>query len=321
MARKKRGRPVHGWLVLDKPAGMTATRATGAVRRLFDAQKAGHAGTLDPLATGVLPIALGEATKTVPYALDGRKTYRFTAAWGEARETDDGEGRVVATSPARPEAAAIRAALAGFVGVIQQRPPAYSAIKVDGERAYDLARSGEEVVLAPRPAVVHAFELLRCPDPDHAEFRAVTGKGVYVRSLVRDLAVALGTVGYVAELRREAVGPFTEAMAVPLAKLEELGHIPGSGGAVPGDGPADALLAFLQPVETALDDIPALALTGSEADRLKQGRPVPVLRSDNRKVVDGLAEGSTLYAMAAGQPVALLTWDGALAHPLRLFNL
>ena len=309
---------MHGWLVLDKPEGTTATRATGAVRRLFDAQKAGHAGTLDPLASGVLPIALGEATKTVPYAMEGRKIYRFTAAWGEARDTDDREGRITATSAARPGAAAIRAALPRFTGVIEQRPPAYSAIKVAGERAYDLARAGERVELASRQVVVHTLEFLGAPDPDRGEFRAVCGKGVYIRSLVRDLAQALGTVGHVASLRREGVGPFTLAHAVPLAKLEEMGHIASSSGAA---SPADSLLALLRPIETALDDIPALALTGREAHRLKQGRPVPVLRSDNRKVVDALAEGATLYAMAEGKPVALLTWDGALAHPLRLFNL
>jgi tRNA pseudouridine55 synthase len=297
---------------------MTATRATGAVRRIFDAQKAGHAGTLDPLASGVLPIALGEATKTVPYAMEGRKIYRFTAAWGEARATDDREGSVTATSAVRPDADAIRAALPRFAGVIDQRPPAFSAIKVEGERAYDLARAGERVELALRRVVVHSLELLGTPDRDHAEFRAVCGKGVYIRSLVRDLAEALGTVGHVAALRREGVGPFTLAMAISLAKLEEMSHIAVPSGA---SGPADSLPALLLPIETALDDIPALALTGREADRLKQGRPVPVLRSDNRKVVDALAEGATLYAMAEGKPVALLTWDGALAHPLRLFNL
>jgi tRNA pseudouridine55 synthase len=309
---------VHGWLVLDKPEGVTATRATGMVRRIFDAQKAGHAGTLDPLASGVLPIALGEATKTVAFAMEGRKTYTFTAAWGEARETDDREGRVTAASAVRPDAAAIRAALARFTGRIEQRPPAFSAIKVEGERAYELARGGEAVELASRRVIVHSLEFLGAPDPDHAEFRAVCGKGVYIRGLVRDLALALGTVGHVAALRRERVGPFGLDHAVPLAKLEELGHNASSRGA---SGPADSLLALLRPIETALDDIPALALTGREADRLKQGRPVPVLRSDNRKVVDALAEGATLYAMAEGKPVALLTWDGALAHPLRLFNL
>jgi tRNA pseudouridine55 synthase len=309
---------VSGWLVLDKPEGVTATRATGTVRRIFDAQKAGHAGTLDPLASGVLPVALGEATKTVPYAMEGRKTYQFTAAWGEARDTDDREGRVVATSPVRPDAAAIAAVLSRFTGDIAQRPPAYSAIKVEGERAYALARAGEEVTLSSRRVVVHTLELLGVPGPDAADFCAVCGKGVYIRSLVRDLAVALGTVGHVSALRREAVGPFTLARAVPLAKLVELSHNASSSGAL---GPADSLLALLLPIETALDDIPALALTGREADRLKQGRPVPVLRSDNRKVVDALAEGSTLYAKAEGKPVGLLTWDGALAHPLRLFNL
>ena len=221
-------------------------------------------------------------------------------------------------SPARPDAAAIRAVLPRFVGIVDQRPPAFSAIKVDGERAYDLARAGEAVELASRPVAIHTLEFLGAADPDHAEFRAVSGKGVYIRSLVRDLALALGTVGHVSALRREAVGPFTLADAVPLANLEEMGHIPSPSGA---SGPAVSLLALLRPIETALDDIPALALTGREADRLKQGQPVPVLRSDNRKVVDALAEGSTLYAMAEGKPVALLTWDGALAHPLRLFNL
>src|SRR5262249_47310278 len=307
------GRRGHGWLGLDKPEGVTAPRATGIVRRIFDAQKAGHAGTLDPLASGVLPIALGEATKTVPYAMEGRKIYRFVAAWGEARDTDDREGRVTAISTARPDAAAVRAVLSRFTGIIEQRPPAFSAIKVEGERAYDLARAGERVELAARAVVVHGLEFLGSPDPDQAEFRATCGKGVYVRSLVRDLAQALGTVGHVAALRRERVGPFTMAEAVPLAKLEEMSHIPASSGAL---GPADLLPALLRPIETALDDIPALALTGREADRLKQGRPVPVLRSDNRKVVDALAEGATLYAMAEGKPVALLTWDGALAHPL-----
>jgi tRNA pseudouridine55 synthase len=318
VARKKRGRPVSGWLVLDKPEGVTATRATGLVRRLFDAQKAGHAGTLDPLASGILPIALGEATKTVPYALEGRKTYRFTVAWGYARATDDREGAVTAESPVRPDEAAIRAILPRFIGVVEQRPPAYSAIKVEGERAYDLARAGETVELASRRVVIHSLELLGLPGRDHAEFRAVSGKGVYIRSLARDLALSLGTVGHVSALRREGVGPFTLDHAVPLAKLEEMSHILDASGAV---SPAVSLLALLRPIETALDDIPALALTGREADRLKQGRPVPVLRSDNRKVVDALAEGATLYAMAEGKPVALLTWDGALAHPLRLFNL
>jgi tRNA pseudouridine55 synthase len=320
VAKRKRGRPVHGWLVLDKPAGMTATRATGRVRWLYEAQKAGHAGTLDPLATGVLPIALGEATKTVPFLMEGRKTYCFTARWGEARDTDDAEGAVVGESAFRPTDAAIRAALSTFTGLIEQRPPSFSAIKIAGERAYDLARAGEAVDLAPRTVCVFGFELLAVRSTDEAEFRVTCGKGVYIRSLVRDLANVLGTLGYVSSLRRERVGPFVAESAIPLAKLEEMRHSEASHGAVSG-GPVDALLAYLRPIETALDDIPALALTGREADRLRQGRPVPVLRSDNRKVVDALAEGATLYARADGKPVALLTWDGALAHPLRLFNL
>jgi tRNA pseudouridine55 synthase len=319
MARR-RGRPVHGWLVLDKPRGMTATQATAAVRRRFDAAKAGHAGTLDPLATGVLPIALGEATKTVPYAMAAPKTYRFAVRWGEARDTDDAEGAVTATADARPGEAAIRAALPGFVGTIMQAPPAFSAIKVAGERAYDLARAGAPPALAPRPVEIRSLDLIGRPDADRAEFRVVSGKGMYVRSLARDLAQVLGTLGFVEELRRERVGPFDEARAFPLAKLDEIGHKPGPSGAV-SDDPAALLLALLSPIETALDDIPALALSGREADRLRQGRPVPVLRSDNRAVVETVAEGATLFARSESGPIGLVRWDGALAHPLRLFNL
>lgn len=319
MGRRK-GQPIHGWLVLDKPAGLGSTAAVGIVRRLFGAAKAGHAGTLDPLASGVLPIALGEATKTVAFAMDGAKTYFFAIRWGEARTTEDGEGAISGTSAVRPDAAAIRAILPRFTGAIRQRPPAFSAIKIDGERAYDLARAGAEPDLAERLVTIEALDYLGSPDPDHAEFRCRCGKGTYIRALARDMALALGTLGHIAVLRRERVGGFALADAIPLASLREIGHREAEGGPATG-GPAPLLLAQLKPIETALDGIPALALTGREADRLKQGRPVPVLRSDNRAVVDTLPSGSTLYATAEGKIVALLRWDGALAHPLRLFNL
>ena len=319
MARRK-GRPVHGWLVLDKPAGLGSTAALGIVKRIFGAAKAGHAGTLDPLASGVLPIALGEATKTVAFAMDGSKTYTFAIRWGEARTTEDGEGAVTATSAVRPDAARIRAILPRFTGPIRQRPPAFSAIKVDGNRAYDLARAGAAVALEERVVAIDALDYLGSPDPDHAEFRCRCGKGTYIRALGRDIALALGTVGYISALRRERVGRFAVAEAISLASLREIGQKAAAGGAADG-GPAPLLLAQLKPIETALDGIPALALTGGEADRLRQGRPVPVLRGDNRAVADTLPPGSTLYAMADGKIVALLRWDGALVHPLRLFNL
>src|SRR5258706_8585020 len=219
MARKRKGSAVHGWVVLDKPQGMTSTQALSRVRRLFDAAKAGHAGTLDPLATGVLAIALGEATKTVPYAMDGEKLYCFTARWGEARDTDDAEGRCTASSDIRPSRQQILDALPHFIGEILQVPPSYSAIKVAGERAYDLAREGEEFSLGPRPIFVREARLIETPDPDHAIFELSCGKGSYVRSWVRDLALALGTLGHVSELRRLRVGPFSIESAISLEKL------------------------------------------------------------------------------------------------------
>ncbi len=325
MARRRRGRPVHGWLALDKPAGITSTAALGRVRRLFDAQKGGHGGTLDPLATGILPIALGEATKTVAYAMDRDKTYRFTVCWGEARDTDDREGTVTQTSDRRPGEADIRAILPRFAGVIEQVPPAYSAIKVDGERAYDLARDGAPPELAARRVVVNDLHLVDLPDRDHAVFEVTCGKGTYVRSLARDIARALGTVGHVAQLRRTRVGAFDENVAISLEKLESIRHIPASHGI--GDTPdggvsgADDLLALLLPIETALDDIPALALTGREADRLKNGQPVPVLRTDNRACIADLSDGATLCAMSDGKPIALVRLEDRMVHPVRVLNL
>ena len=301
MARRKKGDKIDGWVVLDKPVGLGSTPAVTRVRRLFGAQKAGHGGTLDPLASGVLPIALGEATKTVPFVMDGRKEYRFTLRFGEARSTEDAEGEVTATSDARPADEAIRAALAAFVGEIEQTPPAYSALKIDGERAYDLARAGEVVNLKPRKVMIERLELVSRPDRDHADFVVGCGKGTYIRSLGRDLALALGTVGHLSALRRTAAGPFREGAAISLSKLEALGHIP-------------ALLGVLAPVATALDDIPALALTEAQADRLRQGQPVLLTQ-------DALPSGALVRAELGGELVALVQSDGTSIKPVRVFNL
>src|SRR6478609_10380272 len=213
-------RDVHGWVVLDKPVGMTSTHAVSVVKRAFSAKKAGHAGTLDPLASGLLPIALGEATKTVPFVMDGRKIYQFTVRWGEERDTDDAEGRVDATSAARPSADDIRSLLPSFSGTIAQVPPRFSAIKIDGERAYDLARDGEVVELEARPVEIHRLSLVDIPDPDHALLSAECGKGTYVRALARDMGRVLGCFGHVSALRRTGVGSFREQDGVSLARLE-----------------------------------------------------------------------------------------------------
>jgi tRNA pseudouridine55 synthase len=260
--RRKRGRPIDGWLVIDKPSGMTSTDVVNRVKRLFDARKAGHGGTLDPLATGLLPIAFGAATKTVPYIMDGTKRYEFTLRLGEARDTDDADGAVIETSDVRPSDEAFRAALPAFRGDIMQVPPIYSAIKVAGERAYDMAREGRAPDLPPRPARIDRFDLVARPDADTAIFEVESGKGVYMRSLARDIARACGTVGHVAALRRLRVGPFSEADAIFLDKI------------VPSDENAAASPDLLLPVATALADIPALALTHEEADALSHGRPI-----------------------------------------------
>ena len=308
MARRRKGQPINGWVVLDKPLGMTSTQAVGAVRRLFDAAKAGHGGTLDPLATGLLPIALGEATKTVSYVMDGRKVYRFTACWGEARSTDDAEGPVTARSDRRPSQAEIEAALPRFQGEISQVPPIFSAIKVEGERAYDLARAGETVDLAARLIWIERLTLVGQPDADHAEFEVVSGKGAYMRSLARDLALALGTVGHVSALRRIAVGPFTESQAISLESLKALGHIPPASG-------------HLLPVEAALDDIPALPLTDAEALRLRSGQSVGLLRASDRERLGAIRSGDLVCAMAGGKPVALARWEAGDLRPVRVLHL
>src|SRR5438105_1438450 len=244
--RKREKRDVHGWIVLDKPIGMTSTRAVSVIKHLFQARRVGHAGTLDPLASGCLPIALGEATKTVAFVMEGRKTYQFTVRWGEERDTDDADGRVVAATEVRPAPDAIRNVLARFTGSIAQVPPRYSAIKVEGERAYDLARDGEVVELVARPVEIHRLELVATPDLDHAVFTAECGKGTYVRSLARDIGRLLGCFGHVAALRRTAVGPFQAADAVGLDRLE---------GTASGVGCAGVLLSLLQPVAVGLRDL------------------------------------------------------------------
>ena len=308
MSFKRRGAAIHGWLVVDKPAGMTSAGAVAKVRRLTGAAKVGHAGTLDPLATGVLPLALGEATKTVAYVMDESKYYHFTVRWGEARASDDGDGEVTAVSQVRPSEAEIKAVLERFTGILDQVPPVYSAIKVDGRRAYALARANAAPELQPRRVRIDSLALLAVPDADHARFEAVTGKGAYMRSLARDMAVALGTVGYVAALRRTRVGPFTEALAISLDNADELGH-------------SAALLDLLLPVETALDDIPALALTEAEAQDLRHGRPVPVLPVASRSPLKNVAQDAVVCAMAGGKPVALARIKGGEIRPLRVLNL
>lgn len=307
MGRKRRGQPINGWIVLDKPAGVTSSQAVAAVRRHLDAAKAGHGGTLDPLATGVLPVALGEATKTVSWAMEGRKLYRFTLRWGEARDTDDAQGQVVATSPVRPTAAAITAALPAFTGKILQRPPDYSALKVAGERAYDLARAGVAFDLAPRPVVVDRLALTGVPDPDHADFEALVGKGTYVRALARDLGAALGTHAHVVALRRHAVGRFTLERAISLDNLAALGH-------------SAAALEHLLPVETALDDIPALALTEAEASALRCGRSVTPLSPFDRARIDQFSDGAMVCATSGGRLVALAAIEAGEIRPVRVLK-
>jgi tRNA pseudouridine55 synthase len=305
---KRQDLAVHGWLVIDKPAGLSSARVVNIARRATGAAKAGHAGTLDPLATGILPVALGEATKTVPFVMDDTKCYRFTVRWGEARSTDDVEGDVIGTSVMRPTREQILAALASMTGRIEQRPPAFSAVHVGGQRAYALARAGRSVEPAPRAVTIHRFALIGCPDEDHAEFEVECGKGTYVRSLARDLAAALGTVGHVSALRRTRVGRFTEAQAISLESLPSLGHSP-------------AAFGHLLTVETVLDDIPALALTETEANRLRCGQAVGVADRFDMGRIGYLESGCIVWAVAGGKPVALARFEAGGLRPVRVFHL
>ncbi|ATQ41031.1 tRNA pseudouridine(55) synthase TruB [Caulobacter mirabilis] len=307
MGRKKKGDPVSGWVCLDKPYDFGSTQAVGKVRWLFNAQKAGHAGTLDPLATGVLPIALGEATKTVPFMMEADKAYRFTIEWGRSTATLDREGETTGTSDVRPTVAQVEAALPAFVGEIEQVPPAYSAIKVDGERAYDLARAGETVELKSRKVMVHSARVSAAPDADHVEIEVECGKGTYVRAIVRDLAAALGAEAHVSALRRTRVGPFGEDRAISLENLEDMSH-------------KAALPEVLLPVETALDDIPALAVTAEDAFRLAQGRPIVLVPRQVETLKARLAGGSRLVsAMEGDRLVALAEMRAGKLNPVRVF--
>ncbi len=306
--RKPKGRPLDGWLIIDKPSGIGSTEVVNRVKRAFNAQKAGHGGTLDPLATGLLPVAFGSATKTVPYVMDGTKAYHFTLRFGEARDTDDADGQVTATSDLRPTDEEIRAALPQFRGEIMQVPPAYSAIKVDGERAYDLARAGEAVELKARTIHIKALRYLGGPDADHGDFEVECGKGTYVRSLGRDIAAALGTLAHVSVLRRVACGPFNEGNAIPLDKFAELGQGP-------------ALRSYLLPVKTALDDIPALALSEAEARRLQSGQALSVHRLDHA-LPDGVLDPEQVFrAMDGERLVALARIEDGAVRSVRVMNL
>jgi tRNA pseudouridine55 synthase len=313
MGRRKKGTPVHGWVIVDKPKGVTSTQAVNTVKHVFDARKAGHAGTLDPMATGVLAVALGEATKTVPFAMDSEKTYRFTACWGEARDTDDAEGRVIATSDKRPTKEEVAHAIPKLVGLVMQTPPAYSAIKVEGERAYDLARDGQPVSLEPRQVEIRSARLLGQSDSEHAEFEMICGKGAYVRAWVRDLAREMGTAGHVCELRRTAVGPFCVADAIGLEKLRAFMHIP-------------AAFEHLRPISTALDGIPALAVTGPDAVRLRSGNPIIVRATQFARLTEDAETSDDLQGLTVflstieGEPVALAALEAGELRPFRVFN-
>lgn len=307
MGRRRGGQPINGWIAIDKPLEMTSTAVVTKVRRLTDAAKVGHGGTLDPLASGILPIALGEATKTVAYVMDGAKSYRWQVTWGEARSTDDAEGEVVETCARRPGRDDIEAALAAFLGEIEQIPPVFSAVKIGGRRAYDLARADQAVELKPRTVRIDRFALVEFGDAA-ATFEVDCGKGAYIRSLARDLARALGTLGYVSMLRRTRCGPFDEGNAISLDMLEEFGH-------------SAASANLVLPVATVLDDIPALALTEDEARRLQNGQSLSVSRLGVRNPHTSISAGVTVRAMAEERLVALARIDGVEVRPLRVLNL
>ncbi|MBV8594345.1 MAG: tRNA pseudouridine(55) synthase TruB, partial [Caulobacteraceae bacterium] len=307
MSRRRKGEPIDGWLCLDKPRDLGSTQAVSRARRAAGARKAGHAGTLDPLADGILPIAFGEATKTVSLLLDASKAYRFTIAWGEATATFDAEGPVTATSDVRPSPGAIAAALGGFVGEFDQIPPAFSAVRVDGVRAYDLAREGVAMELKPRRIVIHAARLVDAPSTDRAEFEIECGKGTYVRALARDLAERLGTVGHVVALRRTRVGPFGEDRATGLERFEQMCH-------------EGRILEALLPVETALDDIPELAVTAEDAFRLTQGRSVVLLPRQVELLNARLPASRRVSARSEGRMVALCEMRAGRLNPTRVFH-
>jgi tRNA pseudouridine55 synthase len=305
--RRKKGRPITGWLVLDKPAGMGSTDAVSKVKWLFQAEKAGHAGTLDPLASGMLPIALGEATKTVPYVMDGAKVYRFTVAWGEERSTDDLEGVATRTSDARPDEAAIRALLPRYTGVIMQVPPQFSAIKIGGERAYDLAREGETVDLPAREIEIGRLDIVDAGDPSRTVFEIECGKGTYVRSLARDMGRDLGCFGHISELRRTEVAPFAEDDLVTLAELEE------AVGPTDGDRDFSAADGLLVDIAAALDGLPQVALGEDAAQKVRLGNAVIV------RGRDAPIEADEAFVTARGRLVAIGSIESGMFHPRRVF--
>lgn len=301
MGRRKKGRDISGWLVVDKPAGLTSTAVVNKVRWAFDANKAGHAGTLDPDATGVLAVALGEATKTVPYVTDAMKAYEFTVRLGQATNTDDAEGQVIATSETRPSDDQIKDALAGFIGDIMQVPPQFSAVKIDGQRAYKLARDGEEMELAARPLWVEELLLTDRPDADHVTLEMTCGKGGYVRSIARDLGQLLGCFGHVTQLRRVWSGPFDVQEAVTLDRIEKLARTPD-------------LDALMLPMDVGLSDLPHVICTDQGAARLRNGNPGMVIAHD----VD---YGDECWASYQGKPLAVGRYKAGELHPSRVFNL
>lgn len=313
MARRKKGDKVDGWINLNKPVGMTSTQALAAVKRALNPQKAGHAGTLDPLASGILPIALGEATKTVPYVQDSIKTYNFTVTWGEQRTTDDAEGGVMRQSDKRPARADVEALLPAFHGDVEQIPPQFSAIKVDGNRAYDLARDGEEVILKSRLVYIESLEIVAHTEQE-TSFRCVCGKGTYVRSLARDMGEKLGCFGYISLLERAAVGPFTLENAISLDFFTDSDNKP---------SPEQVLL----PLTTALDDIPVLALKEQEAARLKNGNSLaflskPDLERMSQAGIEWDKSGTvTVLTTYNKKGVALVEVEGPELHPIRIFNI
>jgi len=310
MARKS-GQPVHGWVNLDKPKGISSAKAVAIVRRVFDAAKAGHGGTLDPLASGILPIALGEATKTVSFAMGQQKSYEFELAWGSETSTDDTEGEVTRQSDHRPNDAAIDTALVNFQGDIEQVPPVYSAIKVDGKRAYELARNAAddapEITLESRPVYIESFRRIAA-DEHHARFYVACGKGAYIRALARDLGRELGTAAHVTALRRLSVGQFHADHAISLDFLESLPH-------------SASAFEHLHPVVSALDDIPALPISGNEATKLRHGQTLPVISASAHDRFQALLTGATAIAMDGERPVALVVIKASAVCPVRVLNI
>lgn len=301
MARKRKGRDISGWLVVDKPAGMTSTSVVNKVKWALQAKKAGHAGTLDPEATGVLAVALGEATKTVPYITDALKAYEFCVRLGQATNTDDTEGEVIAQSDLRPDDAAIKAALGGFVGDIMQVPPKYSAVKIDGQRAYKLARDGEDFEVEARPLWVDELVMTGRPDADHVLLEMICGKGGYVRSIARDLGEALGCFGHVAWLRRVWSGPFEAKDGLSIEQINEMAHSP-------------ELDTHIRPLEEGLADLPMVSATAEGAARLRNGNPGMV-------IAQGIEYGDECWAAFDGHAVAVGRYKAGELHPSRVFNL